>query len=54
MGSHKICVEQNVLNEEHVFKKKLVVCPGLFEQLGAIEQYHSLCRAESKTQYMLS
>ena len=41
-------MEQSVLNEEHVFAR-LVVCPGLFEQLGPIHQYHKLCRAESKT-----
>ena len=44
---------ENVLNKEHVFAR-LVVCPGLFGQLGPIQQYHKLCRAESKTQHMLS
>ena len=32
-GSHEICMEQSVLNEEHVFAR-LVICLGLFEQLG--------------------
>ena len=41
-----------MLNEEHVFAR-LVVCPGLFEQLGPIHQYHKLCRAESKTDICL-
>ena len=41
-------MEQSVLNAEHVFAR-LVICPGLFEQLGPIQQYHELCRAESKT-----
>ena len=46
-------MEKNVLNEEHVFAR-LVVCPGFFGQLGPKQQYHKLCRAESKTQYMIS
>ena len=46
-------MEQSVLNEEHVFAR-LVVCPGLFEQLGPIQQYHKLCRAESKTDICLA
>ena len=29
-------MEQNILNEEHVFAR-LVICPGLFEQLGPIQ-----------------
>ena len=41
-------MEQSVLNGEHVFAR-LVVCPSLFEQLGPIQQYYKLCRAESKT-----
>ena len=48
-------MEQSVLNEEHVcFCKISIVCPGLFEQLGPTQQYHKLCRAESKTDIMLS
>ena len=45
-------MEQSVLNEEHVFAR-LVICPGMFEQLGPIQQYHKLCRAESKTDICL-
>ena len=45
-------MEQSVLNEEHVFAR-LVVCPGLFEQLGPVQQYHKLRRAESKTDICL-
>ena len=41
-----------MLNEEHLFAR-LVVCPGLFEQLGPIQEYHKLCRAESKTDICL-
>ena len=48
VGSHEICMEQSVLNTERVFAR-LEICPGLFEQLGPIQQYHKLCRAESKT-----
>ena len=45
-------MEHNVLNEEHLFAR-LVDCPGLFEQLGPIQQYRKLCRAESKTDICL-
>ena len=38
-------MEQSVLNEEHVFAR-LVLCPGLFEQLGPIQHYRKLCMAE--------
>ena len=42
-------MEQSVLNEEHAFAR-LGICPGLFEQLGSMQQYHKLlCGAESKT-----
>ena len=49
----QICMEQSVLNEEHVFAR-LVVCPSLLEQLGPIQQCHKLCRAESKTDICLA
>ena len=39
-------------SKEHVFAR-LVICPGLFEQLGLIQQYRKLCRAESKTDICL-
>lgn len=29
------------------------MCPGLFEQLGPIQQYYKLCRAESNTDVYL-
>ena len=45
-------MEHSALNEEHLFAR-LVVCPGLFEQLGPIQQYHKLYRAESKTDICL-
>lgn len=47
-------MEQSELNEERVFAK-LKICPSLFEQLGSIQQYHKLCKAESKIDiHMLS
>ena len=42
-------MEQSVLNEEYVFAR-LVICLGLFEQLGPIQQYHKLCSSKSKTE----
>ena len=36
-------MEQSKLNKEQVFAR-LVICPGLFEQLGPIQQYHELYR----------
>ena len=47
-GSHEICTEQSELNEEH-FSVRLLIFPGLFEQLGSIKQYHKLFSAKSKT-----
>ena len=34
-------MEQCVLDKEHVFAR-LAICPGLFEQLGPIQQYHKV------------
>ena len=45
-------MEQSELNEKHFFAR-LVICPGLFERLGPIQQHHKLCRAESKTDICL-
>ena len=45
-------MEQSDLNEEHAFAR-LLLFPGLFEQLGPTQQYHKLCRAESKTDICL-
>ena len=45
-------MEQSVFNAEHIFAR-LVICPGLFEQLGPIQQCHKFCRAESKSDICL-
>ena len=34
-------MEQSELNEENV-SVRYIICPGLFEQLGFIQQYHKL------------
>ena len=45
-------MEQSVIDEEHVFAR-LVAFTDLCEQLGPIQQYHKLYRAESKTDICL-
>ena len=45
-------MEQSELDEEHVFAR-LAICPVLFAQPCPIQQYHKLCRAESKTDICL-
>ena len=43
-------MEQSKITEEHIFAR-LVFCPGLFEQLGPIQQYHKLCRVNQRPIY---
>ena len=45
-------MEQSELNEEHG-SVRYIICPSLFEQLGFMQQYHMLRRAESKTDICL-